>query len=392
MPRSLSLRSQQIKPSPTLALSARASQLKAEGKSIVDLTAGEPDFDTPLSIKEEAIKAIEDGFTKYTPVGGILPLKEAIVQKFKMENHLDYGVKQILVSCGAKHSLFNLTQAVINPGDEVVIPAPYWVSYVDMVLLAEGTPVVVEAKLDRGFKITPEQLAAAISDKTKLFFINSPSNPSGAAYTLEELKGLGEVLLKHPEVLIVTDDIYEHILWNKPFFNILNACPELYDRTIVVNGPSKAYAMTGWRIGYAAGNEQIIATMSKIQSQSTSNPNSIAQVATQFALLGDQSCVKEMCQAYKVRSNFVTEGLNEIPGVECLFADGTFYNFPQVKGVIERMKMQDDMELSEYLLQTVGVAGVPGTAFGLPGYIRFSCATDMKTLEEGLTRLKQALR
>lgn len=387
----LSTRSKKIKPSPTLALSARASQLKAEGKSIVDLTAGEPDFDTPLFIKNEAIKAIESGFTKYTPVDGIPPLKQAIIQKFKTENLLDYGLKQILVSCGAKQSLFNLTQAVINPGDEVIIPAPYWVSYPDMVLLAEGCPVILDTQIDHQFKITPEQLDAAITVKTKLLFINSPSNPSGAAYSLEELKSLGEVLIKYPHVLIATDDIYEHVLWNKPFVNILNACPDLYDRTIVVNGPSKAYAMTGWRIGYAAADDKIIAAMSKIQSQSTSNPNSIAQVATQYALIGDQSCVAQMCQQYKLRSDFVTEGLNQIPGMRCLYADGTFYNFPNVQGVIERMKMQDDMELSEYLLQSAGVAGVPGSAFGSPGYIRFSCATDMKTLEEGLNRLKQAL-
>lgn len=387
----LSIRSQQIKPSPTLALSARASQLKAEGKSIVDLTAGEPDFDTPLFVKNEAIKAIERGFTKYTAVDGIPPLKQAIIQKFKIENQLDYGMKQILVSCGAKQSLFNLTQAVINPGDEVIIPAPYWVSYPDMVLLAEGCPVILSTEMDNQLKITPEQLDAAITVKTKLVFINSPSNPAGTAYTLDELKALGGVLLKYPHVLIATDDIYEHVLWNKPFVNILNACPDLYDRTIVVNGPSKAYAMTGWRIGYAGGSESIIAAMSKIQSQSTSNPNSIAQVATQYALTGDQSCVEQMCQQYKVRSHFVTEGLNQIDGIQCLYADGTFYNFPNVEGVIKRMKMQDDMELSEYLLQSVGVAGVPGAAFGLPGYIRFSCATDMKTLEEGLNRLRQVL-
>lgn len=387
----LSKRSQQIKPSATLTLSARASQLKAEGKHIVDLTAGEPDFDTPLFIKNEAILAIQKGFTKYTPVDGISSLKQAIIQKFKVENQLNYGMKQILVSCGAKQSLYNLTQAVIDPKDEVIIPAPYWVSYPDMVLLAEGCPVILNTHIENQFKITPEQLDSAITAKTKLLFINSPSNPSGVAYSLDELKALGEVLLKYPHVLIATDDIYEHILWNKPFVNILNACPELYDRTLVVNGPSKSYAMTGWRIGYTAGCEKIIGAMSKIQSQSTSNPNSIAQIATQSALMGDQSCVEYMCQQYKIRSHFVTEGLNQIDGVQCLFSDGTFYNFPNFLEVIRRKKMQDDIELSEYLLQSVGVAGVPGTAFGSPGYIRFSCATDMQTLEEGLNRLREAL-
>jgi aspartate aminotransferase len=384
----LSNRTKRIKPSPTMLLSAKAAQLKSEGKSIVNLTAGEPDFDTPDFIKQKAIEAINSGFTKYTPVGGTPALKAAIVEKFKIDNRLNYTNKQVLVSCGAKQSLFNATQALLNPEDEVIIPAPYWVSYPDMVLLTGAIPVVVETDIQQNFKMTAEQLEKAISSKTKLLFLNSPSNPSGMVYSLEELKALTAVLLKHPQVWIVTDDIYEHILWKKPFFNILNACPELYERTIVVNGPSKAYAMTGWRIGYAAGHEKIIAVMSKIQSQSTSNPNSIAQVATQAALLGNQDCVMEMCQAYETRSHFVSQALNEISGVSCLKTEGTFYNLPNVKEWMKTLKLKDDVELSEHLLYEAGVAVVPGSAFGLPGYIRLSCATDLKVLEEGLSRMK----
>ncbi len=395
----LSTRVQAIKPSPTLAVTARAAKLKAEGKDIIGLGAGEPDFDTPQHIKDAAIAAINKGFTKYTAVGGTPSLKQAVIAKFKRDNGLDYTAKQILVSCGGKQSFFNLALAVINPGDEVIVPAPYWVSYPDIVIIAEGKPVIVQAGIEQGFKMTPAQLAAAITPKTKMVVINSPSNPSGAVYTLEDLQALGAVLRKHPNILISTDDMYEHIaLTDEKFVNILNACPDLYPRTMVLNGVSKSYAMTGWRIGYAAGPENIITAMENVQSQSTSNPTSISQVAAEAALNGDQSCIKPMLKAFRERHVFVVNTLNKIPGVKCIMAGGAFYAFPDVRPVIARLhqrgtiKAATDVALSEYLLENGGVAVVPGSAFGSEGYIRLSFATSTDNLQKALERLTRAFK
>lgn len=388
----LSNRVKAVKPSPTLAITARAAAMRAAGKDIIGLGAGEPDFDTPDHIKTAAINAINKGFTKYTAVDGTPSLKKAVIQKFKRDNGLDYQPNQILVSCGGKQSFFNLAQALLNPGDEVIIPAPYWVSYPDMVLLADGMPVIIETGQAQHFKITPEQLRAAITHKTRLLVINSPSNPTGAAYSLEELKALGEVLRGYPEVLIATDDMYEHVLWNKgQFVNILNANPDFYERTIVLNGVSKAYSMTGWRIGYAAGPAALIDAMCIIQSQSTSNPTSISQVAAEEALNGDQSCIDIMLTEFKKRHDFVVGELNKIDGIECLPTDGTFYVFPNVEKLLAKLDgINDDLEYAEYLIEKAGVALVPGSAFGAPGHIRISIATSMSNLENALTRIKQA--
>ncbi len=389
----LSNRVQRIKPSPTLSVTARVAELRAAGRDIIGLGAGEPDFDTPDHIRAAGIEAIRSGFTRYTAVDGTPEIKRAIIAKFRRDNGLEYTPEQILVSCGGKQSFFNLAQALLNPGDEVIIPAPYWVSYPDMVLLADGEPVIIPAGVETGFKITPDQLAAAITPKTRLFVINSPSNPTGVAYTRAELAALGKVLEQHPQVLIATDDMYEHILWSaEPFSNILTACPELAGHTIVLNGVSKVYAMTGWRIGYAGGPAELIKAMKKVQSQSTSNPTSISQVAAQAALDGDQACIKPMLTAFKERHDFVVAALNDIPGVDCLPADGTFYCFPRVQAVIDRMDgIDDDIELSEFLLDKAGVALVPGSAFGAPGYVRLSFATGLDTLKTALERLATAL-
>lgn len=388
----LSDRVQAVKPSPTLAVTTRAAEMRAAGHDIIGLGAGEPDFDTPQHIKDAAVEALNKGFTKYTPVDGTPGLKQAVIDKFKRENDFDYGNKQILVSCGGKHSFFNLAQALLNPGDEVIIPAPYWVSYPDMALLAGGKPVIIEAGIEQKFKITPEQLEAAITDKSRLFVINSPSNPTGVHYTDDELKALGEVLLKHPQILVATDDMYEHILWTgSPFKNILNMCPDLYDQTIVLNGVSKAYAMTGWRIGYAAGPEKLIQSMKKIQSQSTSNPTSIAQYGAEAALNGDQSFIKEMVQIFKQRHDFVLAELLKINGVECTPSDGTFYIFPNFQNVMDRMGINSDIAFSEMLIEKAGVALVPGSAFGSAGSGRISFATSMENLEKAMQRLQQTL-
>ncbi len=388
----LSDRVQNIKPSPTLAVTNRAAELRAAGKDIIGLGAGEPDFDTPKHIKDAAIKALENGFTKYTAVDGTPSLKKAIIDKFQRDNGLSYEPNQILVSCGGKQSFFNMALALLNAGDEVVIPAPYWVSYPDMVRIAEGTPVIVETEQANRFKITAEQLEAAITPKTKLVVLNSPSNPSGVAYTEAELKALAIVLLKFPNVLVATDDMYEHILWAEGgFHNILTVCPELYDRTIVMNGVSKAYSMTGWRIGYIAGPEALVKAMKKIQSQSTSNPTSISQYAAEAALNGSQDCVQEMLSAFKVRHDYVVKALNELPGVECIESDGTFYAFPSFKGAMEATGCTTDVEFAEKMLIEAEVALVPGSAFGTPGHMRLSYATSMQNLETAIARLAKAL-
>jgi aspartate aminotransferase len=389
----LSTKLARVKPSPTLAVTALAGKLRAEGRDVIGLGAGEPDFDTPEHIKAAAIEAINAGKTKYTPVDGTTELKQAIIAKFKRDNGLDYTPNQILVSCGGKQSFFNLAQALLNAGDEVIIPAPYWVSYPDMVLLADGEPVIVPCGQDQNFKMTPAQLEAAITDKTRLVVLNSPSNPTGVAYTAAEFEALGEVLRKHPNLLIATDDMYEHILWrDEPFSNIVTVCPDLYDRSLVLNGVSKAYSMTGWRIGYAAGTEKIINAMKKIQSQSTSNPTSISQAASVAALNGDQSCVQVMLKAFKERHDYVVAALNEIPGIECLPADGTFYAFPSIQGAIDaRDDIEDDVALTSLLLNEGNVALVPGSAFGAPGHMRLSFATSMENLEKAIERIRKVL-
>ncbi|PSJ18114.1 pyridoxal phosphate-dependent aminotransferase [Nitrosomonas supralitoralis] len=394
----LSSRVQAIKPSPTLAVTARAAKLKSEGKDIIGLGAGEPDFDTPQHIKDAAIAAINKGQTKYTAVGGTPSLKNAIVAKFKRENNFDFDTKQILVSCGGKQSFFNLVLSVINPGDEVIIPAPYWVSYPDIVLIAEGKPVFIDTGIEQNFKISAQQLEAVITPKTKMFVINSPSNPSGAVYTLDELKALGEVLRKHPKILIATDDMYEHILLSgQRFMNIVNACPELLPQTIVLNGVSKAYSMTGWRIGYCGGPAHIISAMENIQSQSTSNPSSISQAAAEAALNGDQSCINPMVAAFKERNTYMTEQLNQMNGVHCLSSQGAFYAFADARLSIHTLykrnliSAQNDIAYSEYLLEKSGVAVVPGSAFGCEGYMRLSFATSMENLRQALSRMKNLL-
>ena len=391
MDKLLSHRVQSIKPSPTLAITARAKALRDAGQDIIGLGAGEPDFDTPEHIKQAAIEAIHNGFTKYTEVDGTPQLKAAVIGKLQRDNRLDYAPEQILVSCGGKHSFFNLTQALLDPGDEVIIPAPYWVSYPDMVLLAEGKPVIVEAGIEAGFKITPQQLEAAISERTRLVVINSPSNPTGVAYSHAELKALGAVLERHPDIIVASDDIYEPILWSdEPFANILTLCPALVERGVVLNGVSKAYAMTGWRIGYAGGPEWLIKAMKKIQSQSTSNPASISQVAAQAALDGDQGCIQTMLTAFKERHDFVVDRLNRIRGLTCLPSQGAFYSFPDCTEALQNLGLKDDVAFCEYLITEAGVALVPGSAFGAPGYARLSFATSLAVLSEALERIERA--
>ncbi len=388
----LAARVGRIKPSPTLAVSARAAALKAQGKDVISLGAGEPDFDTPQPIKDAAIRALREGFTKYTAVEGILSLRRAIAAKFERENGLKFAPDQILVSVGGKHSFFNLAQALLEEGDEVVIPAPYWVSYPDIVLLSDATPVPVAAGIEAGFKLTPAQLEAAITPKTKLFVINSPSNPTGAVYTRAELTALGAVLRRYPQVWIATDDMYEHILWMKePYANILNACPDLADRTVVLNGVSKAYAMTGWRIGYCAAPKDLIVAMTNIQSQSTSNATSIAQVAAEAALSGNQEFLPVMVRSFKERHDFVVERLNRLKGVRCVPAQGAFYAFADFRPAIAATAVSDDVAMAEHILNKVGVALVPGSAFGMPGYLRLSFATSLDILKQALDRLEGLL-
>ena len=386
-------RAANIKPSPTLAVTAKAAELKAAGRDIIALSAGEPDFDTPEHIKEAAIKAVRDGKTKYTAAGGMPELKQAVADKFLRENNLAYKPDQILVSCGAKHSIYNVMQALLNPGDEVIIPSPYWVSYPDMAKLAGAEPVAVRAGIRQRFKITGKQLERSITGNTRLVMFNSPSNPTGVSYSDTELAELAAVLVEHPEIVVLTDDIYEHILWGQDGFrNILNVCPELADRTVVVNGVSKAYSMTGWRIGYLGGPPALVKAAQKIQSQSTSNPSSVSQYAALAALNGDQTYINESTAIFKQRHDFVHAGLNAIEGVECTAADGTFYSFPNMQGVIDRLDgIKNDIELGEYLLERAEVALVPGSAFGAKGYMRLSYATSMENLEAAIDRLRDAL-
>ncbi|MDZ7750155.1 MAG: pyridoxal phosphate-dependent aminotransferase [Gammaproteobacteria bacterium] len=389
----LSARIRRVRPSATLAVTSRAAELRAAGHDIIGLGAGEPDFDTPDHIKDAAKQALDEGFTKYTAVDGIAELKQAIQDKFERDNGLKFSRDQVIVSCGAKQAFYNLAQALLDPGAEVIIPAPYWVSYPDMVMLADGEPVILRAGMETGFKVTPSQVEAAITDQTRMFLINSPSNPTGVCYGRDELRAIAEVLKRHPNVLVCTDDIYEHIVWGQePFSNILMVAPELYERTIVLNGVSKAYSMTGWRIGYAAGPEDVIKGMKKIQSQSTSNPTSIAQKAAVAALNGDQSLIGEMIGVFKERHDSVLERLNAIKGVRCLPAQGAFYLFPSFEEAIAGMDgVRNDVEMAEFLLQEAGVALVPGSAFGAPGYMRLSFATSMANLDAALDKLKAVL-
>lgn len=395
----LSERVLSIKESPTLAITAKAGKYKAEGRPVIGLAAGEPDFDTPEHIKDAAKAAMDAGYTKYTPVTGIPALKKAIVNKFKQDNGFDYAPNEVIVGVGGKQTIFNLCMAVLNKGDEVIVPAPYWVSYADIAMVAEAQPVIIECGIEQGFKLLPAQLEAAITPKTKLLMLNSPSNPTGAVYTLDELKALGEVLLKHPHVLIATDDMYEHVnLTGEPFYNILNATPALKDRCIVLNGVSKAYSMTGWRIGYAAGPAKIIKAMGILQSQSTSNPASISQYAAEAALSGSQDCIQPMLTAFKERHAYVVDRFNDMAGLSCLKAGGAFYAFPDARDAIKtlnaagKISAATDMAFADYLLEEHNVAVVPGSAFGAEGYFRVSFATSMENLVEALNRIEKALK
>jgi aspartate aminotransferase len=388
----VSRRVQRVKPSPTLAVTARAARLKAEGHDVIGLGAGEPDFDTPRHIAQAGIEAITGGFTRYTNVEGTNELKDAVIAKFARDNGIRYERAQILVSSGAKQTIYNLCMSVLDPGDEAIIPAPYWVSYPDMVLLADGLPVTPFAGPAQGYKITPRQLAASITPKTRLVLLNSPCNPTGAAYTRAELRALGEVLLQHPRIVIGTDDMYEKIYWaNEPFCSLLTAVPELYNRTVTINGVSKAYAMTGWRIGYCGGPKELVTAMATVQGQSTSNASSISQKAATAALNSDQSCVEEMNRAFKARHDFVVQGLNSLPGVSCLPGAGTFYAFADVSRAIAAQGCRDDGEFTELLLERAGVAVVPGAPFGAPGHIRLSFACSLQTLEKAIERMRRAL-
>ena len=388
----LSRRVQRIKPSPTLAVTARAAKLKAEGKDILGLGVGEPDFDTPAHVGEAGIAAIRGGFTRYTSVEGINELKDAIIAKFRRDNGLEYQRSQILVSNGAKQTIFNLCCALLDAGDEAIIPAPYWVSYPDMVLIADGTPVPVLAGADQSYKITPAQLAAAITPRTRLVILNSPCNPTGAAYSRAELVAFGAVIARHPDIVIATDDMYEHIWWGpEPFCSFATACPELYPRTVTINGVSKSYAMTGWRVGYCGGPAGLVAAMATIQGQSTSNASSISQKAAIVALNGPQQCVAEMNRAFKARHDVVVEALNAMPGVSCLKGWGTFYAFADVAKAMRLVGAADDNAFAEFLITEAGVAVVPGSGFGAPGHIRLSFACSMETLEDALGRIQRAL-
>jgi aspartate aminotransferase len=392
VPLTVSRRAQRVKPSPTLAVTALANRLKAEGKDIIGLGAGEPDFDTPVPIADAGVEAIRTGFTRYTNVEGINELKDAIIAKFKRDNGISYERPQILVSSGAKQTIFNLCMAVLDTGDEAIIPAPYWVSYPDMVLLSDGIPVMPSAGPEQGYKINPKQLAAAITAKTRLVLFNSPSNPTGAAYSRAELRALANVLVEHPRILIGTDDMYEKIYWApEPFVSLLTVAPELYDRTVTINGCSKTYAMTGWRIGYCGGPKEIITAMGTIQGQSTSNASSISQKAAVAALNGSQQCVTEMNRAYKERHDYVVAALNSLPGVSCLPGAGTFYAFADVRGAMANLGLRDDNAFSEYLINKAGVAVVPGSGFGAPGHMRLSFACSKQTLEKAMERIRAVL-
>jgi aspartate aminotransferase len=378
-----------IKPSPTIAVTQKARELRAAGKDVIGLGAGEPDFDTPDNIKRAAIKAIKDGDTKYTAVDGTPALKKAIINKFKRENNLTYTADQITVGTGGKQVLYNAFMATLNKGDEVIIPAPFWVSYPDMVLLAGGKPKIVKCSEADGFKLTPKSLKKAITKNTKWLILNSPSNPTGAGYTKKEINDLAKVLIKHKNVHILSDDIYEHISYDNFKFYTIAQVSKLKDRTLTMNGVSKSYAMTGWRIGYAAGPKDIIKAIGKIQSQSTSNPSSISQAAAFEALNGNQSFIKKRSKAFKERRNFVVKSLNAINGISCLTPNGAFYVFPSCKGLLNKKTgLKTDTDFVQKLLEKSNVAVVQGSAFGLEGYFRISYATSMQNLKKAMERIR----
>ena len=389
---SVSERMNRVMPSATSAVLGLAAELREAGRDVISLGAGEPDFDTPEHIKLAAIAAIESGQTKYTAIDGTSQLKAAIQRKFERDNQLKYSPEQILVSCGAKHTLFNACMGILGPGDEAIVPAPYWVSYPDMVRVAEATPVVIETGIESDFKVTPAQLEAAITEHSRVMFLNSPSNPTGSCYSREELVALGEVLARHPQIVVLADDIYEHIHWAAaPFCSIATACPDLVGQVVTVNGVSKCYAMTGWRIGYAGGPREIIKAMTTIQSQITSNPCSISQVAAAAALDGDQACMGGMLAAYKARSDYLVKALNAIPGFECREGEGAFYAFPRVTGAMAAKGITDDADFAKLLLNEADVVVVPGTPFGAPGYIRLSFACSIEELEKAVARINSVL-
>jgi len=378
-----------IKPSPTIAVTQKARELKAAGKDVIGLGAGEPDFDTPENIKKAAVEAINRGETKYTAVDGTPVLKQAIVNKFKRENNLKYSTDEVTVGTGGKQVIYNAFMATLNKGDEVIIPAPYWVSYPDMVLLAGGTPKIIKCNENDSFKLTPKNLKKFITKKTKWLILNSPSNPTGASYTKEEIENLSEVLIKNKNIYILSDDIYEHITYDNFNFFTIAQIPKLKNRTLTMNGVSKSYAMTGWRIGYAAGPREIIKAISKVQSQSTSNPSSISQAAAVEALNGEQNFIKERARAFKERRDFVVDSLNNIKGLSCQKPNGAFYVFPSCKKLLgKKTKLKTDSEFVEKLLEKVNVAVVQGSAFGLNGYFRISYATSMENLKKALERIK----
>jgi len=389
----ISHRVDQIKPSATIMISMKAMQLKAQGKDIVSLGFGEPDFDTPEHIREAAIAAIREGKTRYTQVDGTPELKQAVIEKFRRDNELNFEPRQVLVSNGAKQSLFNLLVALLNHGDEVIVPAPYWVSYPDMVKLADAEAAILVGTAEHDYKITARELQNTLNENTRLIILNSPSNPTGKVYTEEEYLELGEVLIEHPKVFIACDDIYEHIYWGKSGYRtFLNACPELTGRTVVINGVSKAYAMTGWRIGYLAGPEDLVTAMRKVQGQSTSCAGSVSQAAAVAALNGPQDCVEQMRIEFKRRYEYIHGALNDIPGVECPDCDGAFYAFPTFQGFLDsRDDIKDDVELASWMLEEAGVSTVPGSAFGAPGHLRLSYAASMDYLEEAVSRIRKAV-
>ena len=383
-----------IKPSPTMAVVKKATELRSAGKDIISLGAGEPDFDTPENIKQAAIQAIKDGKTKYTVVDGTIELKRAVIGKFKRENNLIYNEKQVSVGVGGKHVIFNAILATINSGDEVLIPAPYWVSYPDIILLAGGTPVVVECEESADFKILPEQIEKNVTKNTKWIILNSPSNPTGSVYSEQELKDIGEILKKFPNVYIMSDDIYEHVLYTKNKFFTIAQIPELFSRTLTINGLSKSYAMTGWRVGYAGGPENIIQGIAKIQSQSTTNTSSISQAAAEEALNGTQDFIKIRSDAFKERRDFVVKKLNSIKGLSCKNPEGAFYVFPNCKDCIgkkdvNKKEIVNDTDFVTSLLENTGVAVVQGSAFGKEGYFRISYATSMKNLSKALDKIEE---
>ncbi|QWR76628.1 pyridoxal phosphate-dependent aminotransferase [Candidatus Magnetomonas plexicatena] len=392
----LSERAKKIKPSATLSIDSKAKEMKASGVDVISFALGEPDFDTPDNIKEAAIKAIKSGFTKYTPVGGVPELKDAIINKLKTDNSLEYDRTEIVVSCGAKHSLYNAAQALYSPGDEVLIPAPYWVSYPDQVLLNDAVPVIVDCREEDLFMVTADSLKEKITKKTKAVILNYPSNPTGYTYDKKTLEGIAEVALKH-NLFIVSDEIYEKLLYDGlTHISIASIDKEVKKKTIVINGLSKSHAMTGWRIGYAAGDKSVIKAMENIQSQSTSNPTSISQKAAIEAMTGQQETVSIMVKEFDKRREFIVKELNEIPGVSCRRPQGAFYAFPNIKAHLGKSvgsrKVADSSDMAMYLLEDAAVALVPGGAFGMEGYIRISYATSMEVIKEGLNRIKKALK